>query len=71
MDPKPPDDAPPQALPPSPPPLLDYPSPAPPPDPGTERWSEVLRALLIVFGALAVLFFGGFGVCGLLGRGCG
>ena len=75
MDSQPPEDNPPDvprrpALPP-PPPLLDYPSLAPPPEPGTERWSEVLRAALIVFGVLAFLFFGVFGLCGLLGRGCG
>lgn len=53
------------------PPLLDYPTPPPPPEPETERWSDVLRASLIVFGSLAVLFFGIFGLCGLMGRGCG
>lgn len=53
------------------PPLLNYPSLAPPPEAGTERWPEMLRAVLIVFGALAFLFFGVFGLCGLLGRGCG
>lgn len=53
------------------PPLLDYPSRPPPPEPETERWSDVLRAALIVFGSIAILFFGVFGLCGLAGRGCG
>lgn len=71
--PQPSDPPPPDArLPPaSPPLLLNYPSLTPPPEPGTERWPEVLRAAVIVFGVLAFLFFGVFGLCGLLGRGCG
>lgn len=75
MDPHPPEDIPPEGPPPPPhsplPTLLDYPSLGPPPEPGTERWPDVLRAVLIVFGLLAFLFFGVFGLCGLLGRGCG
>jgi hypothetical protein len=53
------------------PPLLDYPTPAPPDERDSERWSEVARALLIVFGVIGLLFFIAFGVCGVLGRGCG
>lgn len=53
------------------PPLLNYPSARPPPEPETEKWSEVVRAMLIVLGSLALLFFATFGLCGLLGRGCG
>ena len=53
------------------PPLLDYPSLPPPAEPEGERWSEVFRALLVVFGFLGLLFFIAFGVCGVLARGCG
>jgi hypothetical protein len=53
------------------PPLLDYPSLPPPAEPEGERWSEVFRALLVVFGFLGLLFFISFGVCGVLARGCG
>lgn len=53
------------------PPLLDYPSRQPPPEAETERWGDVLRAVLIVFGSITFLFVGIFGLCGLLGRGCG
>ena len=68
----PPVDGPPPAPPaPTRPPLLDYPTPPPPPELDTERWSEVVRALLIVFGVLGALFFIGFGFCGVLLRGCG
>ena len=80
MNADPPDDAlppdpPPEPPPPPPkaplPPLLEYPSPRPPSELETERWGDVARAVLIVFGSLAFLFFGVFGFCGLLGRGCG
>ena len=57
--------------PPAPVPLLDYPSRPAAPEPETERWGEVVRAMLIVLSAIALLFFGTFGLCGLLGRGCG
>ena len=62
---------PPSSPPPSSPPLLDYPSRPGPPELETERWGDVVRAAVIVFGAIAVLFFGVFGLCGLAGRGCG
>jgi hypothetical protein len=52
------------------PPLLDYPSVPVPPDRDTERWSEVARALLVIFGVIGTLFFVVFGVCGGLARGC-
>jgi hypothetical protein len=57
--------------PPAKPPTLDYPSYTPPGDRDTERWSEVARALFIVFSVLGLLFFLGFGACGVLLRGCG
>ncbi len=53
------------------PPLLDYTGRRPQPEQETEQWGEVLRALVVVFGAIAILFFAWFGLCGLLGRGCG
>ena len=53
------------------PPLLDYPSRPPPPEPEGERWSDFFRALVIVFGTIALIFIATFGLCGLLGRGCG
>ena len=53
------------------PPLLEYPSRRPPPESDTEKWSDFFRALLIVFGTIALLLFSTFGLCGLLGRGCG
>ena len=53
------------------PPLLDSPSrPAKSDDLDTERWSDVARAMLVVFGFLAILFVIGFGACGVLLRGC-
>jgi hypothetical protein len=60
----------PPATPPSRPPLLDYPSAPSPDDLGTERWSEVGRAMAIVFGFLILLFVIGFGLCGVVLRGC-
>jgi hypothetical protein len=63
---------PPPPPPPSPaPPVLDYPSRPPTSEPETEQWSEIARAMLIVLSALAAFFFATFGLCGLLGRGCG
>jgi hypothetical protein len=54
------------------PPLLDYPPiPLQPEDRDTESWSEVARAMLVVFGVLAFLFFITFGLCGVFSRGCG
>jgi hypothetical protein len=52
-------------------PLLDYPSLPTPAEPEGESWSEVFRALLVVFGFLGVLLFISFGLCGVLARGCG
>lgn len=66
---------PPPTIPPRPPlpPLLDYPTRPTQieTETGTERWADFFRALLIVFGSIALLFFSTFGLCGLLGRGCG
>jgi hypothetical protein len=54
------------------PPLLDYPSAVSGPEEGeTESWSEVGRALLIVFGVLALMFLITFGLCGVFAQGCG
>jgi hypothetical protein len=54
------------------PPLLDYPGPLTEGEFGeTEPWSEVGRALVIVFGVLGFLFFITFGLCGVFARGCG
>ena len=62
---------PPQAAPKTPP-LLDYPGPITEGNYGeTESWAEVGRALLIVFGVLALMFFLTFGLCGVFARGCG
>lgn len=57
--------------PPAKPPLLDYPSrPTEPEELDTERWSEIGRAMGIVFGFMLLLFVIGFGICGVLFRGC-
>ena len=72
-----PDDPPRDPSPPPPlsplPPLLDYPTrpTQAETETGTEQWADFFRALLIVFGSIALLFFSTFGLCGLLGRGCG
>jgi hypothetical protein len=63
------DDRPP--TPPAKPPLLDYSSRPIDPELDSERWSEVFRAMLVVFGVLGALFLIGFGFCGVLMRGCG
>jgi hypothetical protein len=64
-------DHPPPPPPPAKPPLLDYPTPAPPGERETESWSEVVRALGVIFGVIGLLFFLSFGICGVLLRGCG
>ena len=63
---------PPPPPPPAPkPPLLDYPSvPTKPAELDTESWSEIGRAMVIVFGIGLALFTIGFGVCGVMFRGC-
>jgi hypothetical protein len=54
------------------PPLLDYPSSITHPDEGeTGSWSEVGRALLVVFGVLGLMFLITFGLCGVFAHGCG
>lgn len=71
MNADPPDVPPPQPPPAAPkPPLLEYPSPPAERELDSEPWSEVLRALLIIFGVLGALFLIGFGFCGVLMRGC-
>jgi hypothetical protein len=64
----------PSAPPPDPekPPLLDYPSPDTEDHYGeTESWSEVGRAMLVVFGVMGLFFFITFGLCGVFAHGCG
>ena len=62
----------PSETPPHKPPLLDYPSrPTHPPELDTEPWSEVGRALAVVFGVMLALFLIFVAICGVLPRGCG
>ena len=56
--------------PPEKPPVLDYPSIPPNPELDSEKWSDVFRASLIVFGILGFLLFISYGLCGGLIRGC-
>jgi hypothetical protein len=54
------------------PPLLDYPGPVSEGEFGeTESWSQVARALLVVFGVLGLMFLITFGLCGVFAHGCG
>jgi hypothetical protein len=50
------------------PPLLDYSHPS---EIDSEPWPNMLRAFAVVFGALLFLFVIFFGLCGVLGHGCG
>lgn len=52
-------------------PVLDYPSPPAPAEPDSERWPEVFRAMLVVFGIMGTGAIIIFGFCGGLLRGCG
>jgi hypothetical protein len=52
------------------PPLLDYPSVPTEPEPETEGWGEIARAMAVVFGFIGLLLFAYFGVCGMMLRGC-
>jgi hypothetical protein len=61
---------PPPAPQPAKPPLLEYPSRPINPERDTEPWPDVFRAMLIVFGVLSTVLFIGFGLCGVLARGC-
>ena len=53
------------------PPLLEYPSKPNPSDLDTEPWSQVGRAMAVVFGILLALMTIAGALCGVLSRGCG